>query len=98
MGLAHNLIHRMCVKLHKSFRRLPVFSTAAQGGAAASFFISEKKSFKIKGLAWSQSACSQSYPHFMCGTALAVEKCLGEATFGQENPPFLPLPHFYAWQ
>lgn len=51
MGLAHNLIHRMCVKLHKSFRRGSWFSTACACHFAALFFSSEKNPFEINGLA-----------------------------------------------
>jgi len=40
----------------------------------ALFLINIKKSFKINALVWSRAACSQSYPHFMCGTGMAVEK------------------------
>jgi hypothetical protein len=65
----------MCAKLHKPFPGLPGFSTAWTCHIVALFLSKEKNPFKINALAWSQSACSQSYPHFMCGTALAVEKC-----------------------
>ncbi|WP_156894921.1 hypothetical protein [Janthinobacterium sp. 1_2014MBL_MicDiv] len=96
MRLAHNLIHRMCVKLAKSFRAIAGFSTAAPCSMAALFLSIEKNPFKIKGLAWSQSACSQSYPHFMCGTATAVENGYFLPDSGWKKRPFSSLPHFYA--
>jgi hypothetical protein len=96
--LAHNLIHRICAKPHKSFRLFRDFSTARAGARAALFFSIEKNSFKINALAWSQSACSQSYPHFMCETALAVENCLFAVKSDAENRAFQSLLHFYARQ
>jgi hypothetical protein len=88
----------MCVKLHKPFRLFACFSTERPEHSSASFFSIEKKSFKINALTWSQSACSQSYPHFMCGTAFTLKNCRVEVKSDAENPAFQAVLHFYAWQ